>query len=378
MRVLLDKSVPGETEASSVALPVADGIKLQVTGMTCASCVMRVEKALNAVPGVRSVSVSLATEEATISADPSVGSVMLAAAIRQDGYDVATKEFVLKIAGMTCASCVTWVEKALLKVPGVSAAAVNLATEKVAIRALSTVPVAALKAAIDNAGYAASELLGTKPAAKGLPEWWPVAAGTALTLPLVAPMLLQLFGADWMLDGWLQLALATPVQFWLGARFYRAGWKAVRAGAGNMDLLVALGTSAAYGLSVHLLSRHAGHGMPHLYFEASAAVITLMLLGKWLENRAKRQTTDAIRALTALRPTTALLRRDGADIEVPVDQVQAGDLVIVRPGDRVAVDGEVVEGQSHVDESLITGECLPVAKQAGDRVTGDPSTPKPS
>jgi Cu+-exporting ATPase len=197
-----------------------------------------------------------------------------------------------------------------------------------------------------------------------------VAASAALTIPLMLPMVLQLLGIEWMLDGWLQLALATPVQFWLGGRFYRAGWKAVLAKSGNMDLLVALGTSAAYGLSVYLLWRHAGHGMAHLYFEASAAVITLVLLGKWLENRAKRQTADAIRALNALRPTTARVRRDGTELEVPVEQVRLGDEVVVRPGDRVAVDGEILEGRSHIDESLITGESLPVAKGVGDKVTG--------
>jgi Cu+-exporting ATPase len=233
------------------------------------------------------------------------------------------------------------------------------------------VPVAALKSAIEKAGYAAKELQDVKPqSAPRLPAWWPVAVGGALTLPLVTPMLLQLFGVDWMLDGWLQLALATPVQFWLGWRFYRAGWKAMLAKTGNMDLLVALGTSAAYGLSIYLLFKHADHGMPHLYFEASAAVITLVLLGKWLEQRAKRQTADAIRALNALRPTTARVRRGDVELEVPVEQVMVGDLVIVRPGDRVAVDGDIVEGRSHIDESLITGESLPVAKGVGDKVTG--------
>ena len=189
-----------------------------------------------------------------------------------------------------------------------------------------------------------------------------------LTLPLVAPMLLSLFGIAWMLPGGWQLLLATPVQFILGARFYRAGWAALRAGSGNMDLLVALGTSAAYGLSVYLLVRHPGHA--HLYFEASAAVITLVLLGKWLEQRAKRQTTEAIRALNALRPTTAHVLRGDVEVEVPVADVAVGDLVAVRPGDRIAVDGEIVAGRSHVDESLITGESLPVAKSPGDRVTG--------
>jgi len=272
---------------------------------------------------------------------------------------------------MTCASCVARVEKALLKVPGVSQASVNLATEKASVKAQPGVGLPALVAAIEKAGYTAHAVEAAQPAKAGWPEWWPVAASGALTLPLVAPMLLQLFGIDWMLGAWLQLALAAPVQFLFGARFYVAGWKAVRAGSGNMDLLVALGTSAAFGLSIYLMSTHAGHGgMPHLYFEASAAVITLVLLGKWLEQRAKRQTADAIRALEALRPATARVRRDGAEIELPIEQVRVGDLVVVRPGERIAVDGRIDEGASHVDESLITGESLPVAKQAGDAVTG--------
>ncbi|MEW6703654.1 MAG: heavy metal translocating P-type ATPase [Pseudomonadota bacterium] len=278
----------------------------------------------------------------------------------------------LQVEGMTCASCVMRVEKALLKVPGVASASVNLATEKATVQALPNVPLDALTAAIEKAGYAARPVERTAPAgqAPGGRDWWPWALSAALTLPLVLPMLLQLFGLHWMLPGGVQWALATPVQFWLGGRFYRAGWKAVLARSGNMDLLVALGTSAAYGLSVYVLLRHGGHDMPHLYFEASAAVITLVLLGKWLEGRAKRQTADAIRALNALRPTTARVRRDRQEAEIPVEQVRVGDLVVVRPGDRVPVDGEVVEGRSHVDESLITGESLPVAKAVGDKVTG--------
>ena len=281
----------------------------------------------------------------------------------------------LQIEGMTCASCVSRVEKALLKVPGVSGASVNLATEKATVQATLAVPVADLLAAVEKAGYTAHEAAAEPPAqaakASPVPGWWPVAVSAALTLPLVLPMALSLVGIDAMLGPWWQLALATPVQFWLGARFYIAGWKAVRARAGNMDLLVALGTSAAFGLSVYLMWQHAGHGgMPHLYFEASAAVITLVLLGKWLEQRAKRQTADAIRALNALRPTTATVRRGGTEQALPIEAVQLGDLVFVRPGERVAVDGEVVEGASHLDESLITGESRPVAKHVGDRVTG--------
>ncbi len=277
----------------------------------------------------------------------------------------------LHVNGMTCASCVARVEKALQKVPGVSSVSVNLATEKATVELLGATPVALLKAAVEKAGYSAME--GEEPttaARKALPAWWPVLVSVVLTLPLVAPMLFSLVGYDWMLNGWTQLVLATPVQCWLGWRFYKAGWSAVRAGTGNMDLLVALGTSAAYGLSVYLLFKHAAHGMPHLYFEASAAVITLVLLGKWLEGRAKRQTTDAIRALNALRPATARVRRDGRNVEIPIGQVALGDLVLVRPGERIAVDGEIVEGRTHADESLITGESLPVAKGVGDKVTG--------
>ena len=345
--------------------------KLQVVGMTCASCVLRVEKSLQSVPGVLEVSVNLATEQASVDAAASVTAAALAAAVRKAGYDVAVEEVALQVEGMTCASCVARVEKALLKVPGVLSASVNLATERATAQALSTVPVSVLKAAVEKAGYGATDVQAAKPqVAKQLPDWWPVALGAALTLPLLAPMLLQLIGIDWMLGAWVQLALATPVQFGLGWRFYRAGWKAVRAGTGNMDLLVALGTSAAYGLSVYLLFKHLDHGTPHLYFEASAAVITLVRLGKWLEGRAKRQTTDAIRALNALRPATAHVRRDGVEIEVAIDKVVLGDQVLVRPGERIAVDGEVVEGRSHVDESLITGESLPVAKVVGDKVTG--------
>lgn len=279
--------------------------------------------------------------------------------------------FDLQVLGMTCASCVMRVEKALMKVPGVSAVSVNLATERATVHGQTSLSEADLEQAVEKAGYSARPVV-TEAAAElpELPDWWPVGAGVAMTLPLVAPMLLQLLGIAWMLDGWLQLALATPVQFWLGAKFYRAGWKALRAGSGNMDLLVALGTSAAYGLSLYLLVKHADHGMPHLYFEASAAVITLVLLGKWLEARAKRSTTTALQALNALRPATARVLHAGLESELPVGLVRIGDLVLVRPGERIPVDGEVVEGSSHVNESLITGESLPVAKAAGARVTG--------
>ncbi|MDR9836753.1 heavy metal translocating P-type ATPase [Herbaspirillum huttiense] len=346
--------------------------KLPIEGMTCASCVGRVEKALQALPGVESAAVNLATEEATVRASSDVDTEALAHAVRKAGYDVRAQQIELAIEGMTCASCVGRVEKVLLSIPGVSAAAVNLATEKATVTAVAGVSFATLAAAIDKAGYVAKPVkaMSAEPTATGLPQWWSVLVGALLTLPLIAPMLLDLVGIEWTLDAWVQLALATPVQFWLGARFYRAGWKAVKAGSGNMDLLVALGTSAAYGLSVYLLWKHAEHGMSHVYFEASAAVITLVLLGKWLETRAKRQTADAIRALNALRPTNARVLIDGVEVSTPIEQVAVGDVVVIRPGERVSVDGEVVEGRSHVNESLVTGESLPVVKAVGNKVTG--------
>ncbi|WP_431273425.1 heavy metal translocating P-type ATPase [Variovorax ureilyticus] len=282
---------------------------------------------------------------------------------------------------MSCASCVARVERSLTSVPGVTEASVNLATEAATVRTDGSVARDALRAAIEKAGYsigveeapaepdtAASS--GAAARKRSRNDAWPVIAAALLSAPLVLPMLGLVFGQEWMLDGWLQLALATPVQFWLGARFYRAGWKALKAHAGNMDLLVALGTSAAYGLSVYQLFAHRGHGMQHLYFEASAVVITLVLLGKWLEARAKRQTTEAIRALNALRPERARVRRNGTDQEVPVERVRIDDLVIIHPGERVPVDAVVVEGASEIDESLITGESLPVSKGVGHSVTG--------
>ncbi len=277
----------------------------------------------------------------------------------------------LQIEGMTCAACVNRVEKALMKVPGVQSAEVNLATERAEVCLLDPgADASSLEAAVEKAGYHAHVVQEDAPARADdvLHTAWPVLVAAALSLPLVLQMGGMAVGRDWMLPGWLQWLLATPVQFWLGARFYRAGWGALRSGTGNMDLLVAIGTTAAYGLSVWQLWRHPGHG--HLYFEASAVVITLVLLGKWLEGRAKRQTTEAIRALNALRPDVARVQREGAEVELPLAQVRLGDRIVVRPGERVPADGQVLEGSSHLDESMITGESLPVAKHPGDRVTG--------
>jgi Cu+-exporting ATPase len=283
-----------------------------------------------------------------------------------------TTTFDLPIGGMTCASCAGRVERALGKVPGVQRASVNLANERAHIEVIGQMDPGVLIAAVDKAGYTASlpqaDTATQADQARHLHrERWALMLAIVLALPLVLPMLVEPFGLHWMLPAWVQFALATPVQFILGARFYRAAWKAVRAGAGNMDLLVAIGTSAGYGLSVYQwLTRPA----PHLYFEASAVVIALVLLGKYLESRAKRQTASAIRALEALRPERAVRVLQGREEEVAITALKLGDLVRVQPGERFPVDGEVVDGQSHADEALISGESLPVPKQPGDRVTG--------
>jgi Cu+-exporting ATPase len=296
------------------------------------------------------------------------------AAVEQAGYSVPRHTLELSIDGMTCASCVGRVERALAKVPGVQSVSVNLANERAHLELLGQIDPQTLIAAVTKAGYAASVWEVEHPTTDTQQqrlhrERWALIMALLLALPLVLPMLLQPFGVHWMLPAWAQFALATPVQFIFGARFYVAAWKAVRAGAGNMDLLVALGTSAGYGLSLYEWATAAGR-MPHLYFEASAVVIALVLLGKYLESRAKRQTASAIRALEALRPERAIQVIDGREQDVAISALRLNDLVMVKPGERFPVDGEVVDGQSHADEALISGESLPVPKQPGDKVTG--------
>ncbi|MBJ9939734.1 copper-translocating P-type ATPase [Burkholderia multivorans] len=399
------ESAPAVATSAPVDHKAAHSVELDIDGMTCASCVSRVEKALAKVPGVAHASVNLATERATVEASADVSAAQLVEAVEQAGYQAtpvesapspahstsaereATHSIDLDIGGMTCASCVSRVEKALEKVPGVTHASVNLATERASVRAAGPLDVDALIAAVTTAGYRAT--LTPAPAAdanaaasstraapdrdarkrqEALRERNLVIASAVLSAPLVAPMLAAPLGIDAMLPGWLQLVLASIVQFGFGARFYRAAWHAVKARAGNMDLLVALGTSAAYGLSLWMLLRDPAHP-GHLYFEASAVIVTLVRFGKWLEARAKRQTTDAIRALNALRPDRARIVDNGVERDVPLAQVRVGTIVSVRPGERLPVDGRVMSGRSHVDESLITGESLPVPKDDGDAVT---------
>ncbi|EJL07526.1 heavy metal translocating P-type ATPase [Pseudomonas chlororaphis] len=347
---------------------------LPIAGMTCASCAGRVERALSKVAGAAAVSVNLATEQARVQA-PSDSLPALMAAVQDAGYSVPAHSLELNIGGMTCASCVGRVERALAKVAGVTRVSVNLANERAHIDLLGQVDSADLIAAVSKAGYSATLWQAEHPERDDQEqrlrrERWSLVLAILLALPLVLPMVVQPFGLHWMLPAWAQFVLATPVQFIFGARFYIAAWKAVRAGAGNMDLLVALGTSAGYGLSLYQWAITPAGGMPHLYFEASAVVIALVLLGKYLESRAKRQTASAIRALEALRPERAIQVIDGREQEVAISALRLNDLVLVKPGERFPVDGEVVEGQSHADEALISGESLPVPKQPGDPVTG--------
>jgi Cu+-exporting ATPase len=384
-------------------------IELPITGMTCASCVNRVAKALKKVPGVQDASVNLATEQAAVSFDPAqVAPSQLLSAVEGAGYGVVTDQVAFPITGMTCASCVNRVEKALKKVPGVLDASVNLATEQAAV---TYIPSAAgwgeLKAAVERAGYGVIETSATD---AGVMEDAEAAArareladkrrklivGVALGLPLfllsmardfglIQPWLTPFWAANEALMGheggpmlmhypasadllnWLFLLLATPVQFYSGWDFYVHAWKALKNKTANMDTLIALGSSAAYFYSVAVLFLGLSG---HVYFETAALIITLILVGKYLEARAKSQTSTAIRALMGLQAKTARVLRGGAEQDVPVDEVRKGEIVIVRPGEKVPVDGVVISGRSSVDESMVTGESIPVEKGEGDSVIG--------
>jgi Cu+-exporting ATPase len=358
-----------------MTIPIAEDsrlrLRLPIEGMTCATCAGRVEKVLNRLPGV-AASIDLAGESAELRYDPAaLDPGRLALAIEEAGYRVPRERRELAIGGMTCATCAGRVEKALARVPGVVRAEVNLATERAVVEGIAgALRPAELVGAVHDAGYEADLLTGeaererereASEARRLRRDLIRVVAAALLSVSLLLPM------AGVELDPLLALALATPVQFVAGAGFYIAAAKALRAGTGNMDLLVALGTSAAYFYSAWLV--FAGIG-GYTYFEAGAVVITLVLLGRWLEARARRATGGAIRALMALRPERARVERAGEEIEVPVGAVAVGDIVVVRPGERLPTDGHVLSGASAVDESLLTGESLPVEKQSGDRVVG--------
>jgi Cu+-exporting ATPase len=349
-------------------------IELPIEGMTCAACAARIERQLARLPAV-SASVNLATETAQIAYDPTQTSLgEIRSAIEQAGYRVPQRVLELSISGMTCATCVARIERALARLPSVDAQ-VNLATEqaRVQYRPGEVAPEDIVRA-VEQAGYGARIRTGTgsdedraRKQAQYRRDVRLFSIAVALSLPLVAQMFWMLPGhhAD-VLPRWFQLALATPVQFWVGARFYRAAWNALRGGTPNMDVLIALGTSAAYLFSAAVtLIPLPGE---HVYFEASAAIITLVYMGKLLEARAKRRASAAIELLLQIQPRQAHVERDGQVVQVDVGAVVPGDIFVVRPGDRVPVDGEVLDGTSSVDESLLTGESLPVSKHAGMRV----------
>ncbi len=362
-------------------------LTLRVDGMTCASCVFHVENALKEVPGVSLAQVNLATETATVAYNPEEASAQeLMEAVDDAGYSAVADKLTLNIDGMTCASCVFHVEKALKEVPGVVEASVNLATQQATVRYLD-VPLDVFRDAVSDAGYAVQgvsddeneeadrERLARTREVKALARKVTIAGMvgaiimTAMYIPLET---LNLTSFQLNLILW---TLATPVQFWIGATFYQSAWGALKHRTSNMNTLVAIGTSVAYGYSTaltffepyfadaHLVHAHSlfNHSTG-TYFDAAAIVISLVLLGRLLEARAKGQTSEAIRKLMGLRPKTARVVRDGREEDIPLEEVIVGDVLVVRPGEKIAVDGEVVQGTSAVDESMLTGESLPVEK----------------
>jgi P-type Cu+ transporter len=369
-------------------------VELPITGMTCASCVARNEKALRKVQGVDDASVNFATEKATITFDPDVVSAPeLVHAVEAAGYGVVTAQETLPILGMTCASCVSRVERALRKPPGVLKADVNLATEKATVTYVpGQASRADLVAAVKAAGYdvisePAAVAGGAAESAVDAAETARAAAYRTLRTKVVVGFALSIvifagtmqpdwfpFLPAWLHNGYVLWALATPVQFWVGGQFYTTAWAALRHGTTTMNTLIAMGSSAAYFYSVlgvlfPSFFEHQGLSMP-MYFDSAALIITLILFGRLLEARAKGQTGAAIKALIGLQPKTARVRRGGAEVDVPVADVVAGDLVVVRPGEKVPVDGMVVGGSSAVDEAMLTGEPMPVLKSSGAEVIG--------
>ena len=364
-------------------------VTIPVTGMTCASCVRRVEKALLSKEGVESASVNFAAEKATVDYDPkATGPEDLIGTIEGAGYGADVREARFGVTGMTCASCVGRVERALGKVPGVLDASVNLASEKASVRYLGgEAEPRDLKEAVEGAGYGVASP-GEEEGGEAAPEdahergyrelKRDFVVATALTVPILIGSLPHMLGLSIPLSmlvlNWTLLALATPVQFWAGSRFYRGAWGALKHGQANMSTLVALGTSAAYLYSAAATvapGLFAGAGdRAEVYFDTSALIITLILLGRLLEARAKGRTNEAIKKLAGLRAKTARVIRGGEEADVPVEEVEVGDVVVVRPGEKVPVDGRVVWGTSAVDEAMITGESIPVTKRIGDEVIG--------
>lgn len=354
---------------------------LKIGGMSCAACARRVEKGLASLPGVEQASVNFAVEKASLTYDQKQISLKeIAAKVEDLGYQVIKDKVELKITGMTCAACSARVEKGLNKLPGVYQANVNLATEKAVIEYnLSDISVADISAKIEDLGYGAHSIADNAEAdkeeersrAEVSHQRFRLILAAVFTIPLLLAMILHVMGAmgpvaHLLLNPYLQWALATPVQFIAGWQFYRGAFLALRNGSANMDVLVALGTSAAYFYSIVNVFQNSSE----LYFETSAILITLIILGKLLEANAKGRTSEAIKALMGLQAKTARVIRNGQEADIPVENVIVGDIVIVRPGEKIPVDGIITEGNSAVDESMLTGESLPIDKKIGDEVVG--------
>ncbi|HLA24997.1 MAG TPA: heavy metal translocating P-type ATPase [bacterium] len=363
-------------------------VELPVEGMSCASCVLKVEEGLKHTEGVQTVAVNFAAQRAAIAYDPhEVSPERFVDVVRSLGYDVPVRSVQLPVRGMSCASCVEKVEHALSGVDGVLRANVNLASERATVEALATTPVSALRRAVREAGYEAPEVEGEaaedyERAARAREIATlrrKLIVGTVLSLPVLWGSLhhmgLHQIWIPELLKSWyVQLALATPVQFWVGWQFYRGAWAMAKHRTTDMNTLIAVGTSAAYLYSVVATffpqAFRAGGLKPEVYYETAAIIIVLILLGRFLEARAKGQTSEAIRKLMSLQAPTARVIRPDGEVELPVDEVVAGDLIVVRPGEKVPVDGVIQDGRSALDESMLTGESLPVDKGPGDEVIG--------
>jgi Cu+-exporting ATPase len=364
--------MPSETAAKQVN-DTQDLLELPIEGMTCSACGVRIEKALNKLPGVEAV-VNVPAEHARIQFNPNTTTRDdIVRSIQRSGYQIRERQVELQLKGMTCAACANRIETVLRRLPDVTVN-VNFAAEKATVRYRpGNLTVADIIAAVRKLGFDASELTEesraadkAQRAAEYRRELTMFALSAALSLPFLIQMLGMLLGAPHlMLPPWLQMLIATPVQFWIGRRFYVGAWHSLRGGGANMDVLVALGTTMAYAYSTVALFQSAS---AHLYFEASATIITLVLMGKLLEARARTKASSAIEALLKLRPRTARVERNGVLEELPIASIRVGDIVVVRPGEQVPVDGEVVEGESSTNEAMLTGESLPVTKKPGHRV----------
>ncbi|MEK5318059.1 heavy metal translocating P-type ATPase [Paenibacillus sp. FSL L8-0644] len=366
---------------------------LHITGMSCAACASRIEKGLKRIDGVAQANVNLALEQASISYDPKQVEIPeFRDKIASLGFGTVSEEANLNVTGMTCAACATRIEKGLNRMPGVTGATVNLAMETAHVEyAAGSIAVGDLVSKIEQLGYGAipqsaeDNIADVRSKDIQRKKWkWIVSA--VLSLPLLWAMVAHFSFTSWIyvpelfLNPWFQLVLTTPIQFVIGWQFYVGAYKALRNGSSNMDVLVALGTSAAYFYSLYLTLRPADvmegmagmpvMTMPELYYETSAVLITLILVGKWFEAVAKGRSSEAIKSLMSLQATTARVVRDGQELDIPIEQVRVKDIFIVRPGEKIPVDGVVVDGRSAVDESMLSGESLPVEKEAGSAVTG--------